>query len=196
MIATLCLLATQQFPTNPPQIRHDLPADTAAIVRVVINERMAARSEAPDGNYLVVADQTLTFCPKETDQGLTCVVPAMTEGISNALPLVPVELKKRLASVETHPLPPLHAANARMVPLHTITEIFANKGWWEEFYSRFPRSKGYLMVTAPVFSEDHQNALIYVTHSCGGLCGTGWLMYMSHASGTWKIADKQMLWIS
>ena len=196
MIAALCFLAVQQFPTNPPQIRHDLDGDIAAIVRIVIDDRMAARGEAPKGDYMVIADQTLTFCPKETDKGLTCVVPAMSEGIANALPLVPMELKKRLASVESTPLPPLHAANARIVPLRTINEIFANKGWWEDFYSRFPRSKGYVMVTKPVFSEDHQNALIYVSHSCGGLCGTGWLMYMSHTSGTWKIADQQMLWIS
>jgi len=194
VIAIFCYLVAQQFPTTPPKIRHDADADTAAIVRAVIPLM------PPDREYVVVADRTLTICP-EADRGETCIGPIFTRMLDDALELAPEGwkiLKTRMfqANVKSTKLPPLHAANARVVPLHTIQDILSHKGSWTEFYRRYPRSNGYFAVTMPVFSDDHQNALLYVSHSCGEACGTGWLMYMTHANGSWQIADKWMLWIS
>lgn len=194
--------ARQRLPTNPPQIRRQMNAETAAIFRVIVAERLAAKGEAPAGDYLVVVDQTLTFCPKipESQQQPPCIYAPLVESMSSTtvLPLVPAELKERVVAenLQPFPLPPLNVPSARLVPLSTITDIFADKGWWTEFYRRFPHSRGYLEFTKPTFSADGLDALVYVSHSCGGLCGTGWLVYLSRTNGAWRIVDKHMLWIS
>lgn len=185
MAAALLFLALQQFPTNPPQIRHAPDTEFAAIIRAVVDDRLAAKSEAPDGDYLVVADKT-SGAPEFLDLSTAFLTPLAEELRSQFL----VESRKTVA------LPPLHASNARLVPQQTIDEIFAGKGWWQEFYRRFPRSKGYLQVSKPAFSADGLNALLYVSHSCGGLCGTGWVMYLTREGRRWRIVDKKMLWIS
>ena len=186
MIALL-FLAAQAFPEKPPHVRRNADAEMAAIVRVIVDERIAARSEAPQGDYLVVVDQTVEV-PREQ----------LGESLELLLPRVPIDMKVRLVSENQNrvPLPALQTKNARIASSQTIEKIFAGKGWWQEFYHRYPDSKGFLQVSKPVFSDDRQTALIYVTHSCGGLCGTGWVMLLSREGGTWRIADKQMLWIS
>lgn len=196
-------IAAQQLPSQPPHIRRDINADTAAIIEAVIHERLTKKEqEAPPGDYLVVADHSVRFCPDGTgsDSDETCIPPPMYEPMSAAgmLPLVPEELKSRLVQEnrKSTPLPPIRIATARVVSNHTIAKIFSGKGWWPEFYRQFPGSRGYIEVTRPVFSADNQNALLYVSHSCGGLCGTGWLVYLSRAGRAWHIVDQHMLWIS
>jgi hypothetical protein len=93
-------------------------------------------------------------------------------------------------------LPSARYENAQVVLESQIEAIFSGEGWWEEFYRTFPESRGYVQFTAPAYSEDGKHALIYVSHSCGGLCGTGWLIYLSKPNGKWEITARRMLWIS
>jgi hypothetical protein len=94
-------------------------------------------------------------------------------------------------------LPTSRFDDAQMVSASQIDAIFSSDGWWEEFYRTFPGSRGFVAFTDPVFSADRTHALVYVSHSCGGLCGTGWLVYLLRATdGHWRIASRRMLWIS
>jgi hypothetical protein len=191
-IAVLFLLAAQQFPTNPPQIRRDPNAEIAAVVRAVINEFVNVRFDAPEHHYIVVADQTLMSCPAESHAAATCIFPPIPD-----VEFLSEDLQDRMrdASRQSVKLPPPHDAGAHVVPSDELTEIL-KKGGWDEFYRRLPRSKGYLRVTKPAFSNNRKNALIYVSYFCGFVCGDGWLMSLSHASGTWEITNRWNLWVS
>lgn len=77
-----------------------------------------------------------------------------------------------------------------------LDKILAGDDWWDDFYSRYPGTAGFVAVSLPVLSEDRQQALIYVAHSCDGLCGAGNLFVLQRTAGGWRIIADEMMWIS
>lgn len=67
---------------------------------------------------------------------------------------------------------------------------------WQEFYKKYPKSAGFWQFSRPGYSSTRDEALLYVGHSCGGLCGTGHLYLLSKQSGKWTVKNRVMLWIS
>ena len=95
-------------------------------------------------------------------------------------------------------LPSARYEDATVILDSRVAEIFGSgigEGW-ESFYGSFPDSRGLIEFTSPVFSEDGQSALVYESHSCGGLCGTGWLILLHREEGRWRVGSRHMLWIS
>src|SRR5438046_4899651 len=95
-------VAGEQLPTNPPRIRRQMNPDRVAILRVIVAERLASKGEAPPGDYLVVVDHTLTFCPRipESQQEPPCIYAPLVESMSSktVLPLVPTDMKDRVVA--------------------------------------------------------------------------------------------------
>jgi len=67
---------------------------------------------------------------------------------------------------------------------------------WQEFYSKYPKSAGYWQFSRPGYNSSRDEAMLYVGHSCGGLCGTGHLYLLSKQNGKWTVKNRVMLWIS
>jgi hypothetical protein len=77
-----------------------------------------------------------------------------------------------------------------------ISSIFTNGGWWDDFYGKYPNTAGVVRISNAVLSHDGASALLYVTHGCDGLCGTGSLVLLQKTEGTWVIQRREQLWIS
>ena len=73
-----------------------------------------------------------------------------------------------------------------LVPRENITALFKTKGigGWKDFYDKYPNSGGSIHMSAVGFNADKKLALVYMGHSCGGLCGGGSYHLMK------KLADK------
>jgi hypothetical protein len=70
---------------------------------------------------------------------------------------------------------------------------------WEGFYKKYPKSAGFWQFSRPGYNFTRDEALLYVGHSCGGLCGTGHLDLLSQQNeqnGQWTVKNRMMLWIS
>lgn len=69
---------------------------------------------------------------------------------------------------------------------------------WEEFYKAHPRAAGFWTFSRPGFNSDRTEAVLYVTHSCGWLCGTGHLYFLTRESSgaKWTVTNRLFLWIS
>ena len=78
----------------------------------------------------------------------------------------------------------------------TISSIFRGGGWWDDFYRKYPNTAGVVHFSNVVLSHDGTNALLYVTHSCDGLCGTGNLVLLRKTNGRWVVEHREQLWIS
>jgi hypothetical protein len=78
----------------------------------------------------------------------------------------------------------------------TVDAVFAGDGWWDDFYDRFPGTAGRVEASVPVLSADGQQALIYLSFSCDGLCGHGRLFLMQRVGPSWRIAREELLWLS
>ncbi len=57
---------------------------------------------------------------------------------------------------------------------------------WKKFYEKYPDSGGYNEVSAVGFNADKTVAIVYVAHSCGGLCGGGSFHVLEKKDGKWQ----------
>jgi hypothetical protein len=67
---------------------------------------------------------------------------------------------------------------------------------WKEFYKEHPHAGGYWQLSLPGYSSADDEALVYVSHGCGWLCGTGHLYLLRKQAGKWEVVNRLMLWIS
>jgi hypothetical protein len=56
---------------------------------------------------------------------------------------------------------------------------------WEKFYEKYPESGGYILLSAVGFNADKTIAVVYMRHSCGGLCGEGQFYVLNKQDGKW-----------
>jgi hypothetical protein len=70
------------------------------------------------------------------------------------------------------------------------------KDGWKAFYEKHLQAGGFWRFSRPGYNSDRDEALVYVSHSCGWLCGTGHFYLLSKQSGAWKVRNRLMLWIS
>lgn len=67
---------------------------------------------------------------------------------------------------------------------------------WKDFYDKHPHAAGFWTFSRPGYDSAKHEALLYVTHSCGWLCGTGHLYLLTRKNGRWKVENRLFLWIS
>jgi hypothetical protein len=67
---------------------------------------------------------------------------------------------------------------------------------WEKFYQLYPKSSGFWEFSPVGYNDDALEALVYVGHRCGYLCGTGHLFLLAKENGEWVVKNRTMLWIS
>jgi hypothetical protein len=70
------------------------------------------------------------------------------------------------------------------------------RGGWGEFYKRYPDSGGFISVSRPGFNKEMDQALIFIEHRCGDLCGTGHYILLEKSGDTWKVIQQNLVWIS
>ncbi len=46
------------------------------------------------------------------------------------------------------------------------------------------------------FNRDHNQAVVYMSYVCGGLCGHGFVLLLSKSGDQWQVVNKRRLWIS
>jgi len=81
-----------------------------------------------------------------------------------------------------------------------LDAIFASgPGGWKSFYEKYPDSGGYNEVSAVGFNKDKTVAVVYVAHSCGGLCGSGSFKVLQKKDEKWQPLNwkgSQCAWVS
>jgi len=65
-----------------------------------------------------------------------------------------------------------------------------------DFEARFPNNLGYFVVSHLGLNLNKTEALLYVDHFCGGLCGGGDYVLMRKVNGVWNIVDRRGTWVS
>jgi len=65
-----------------------------------------------------------------------------------------------------------------------------------DFDARFPDNFGYFIVSHVGLNLNKTEALLYVDHFCGGLCGGGEYVLMRKVNGVWHLVDQHGTWVS
>jgi hypothetical protein len=64
------------------------------------------------------------------------------------------------------------------------------------FEARFPNNFGYFVVSHAGLNLSKTEAILYVDHFCGGLCGGGGYILMRKVNGVWHFVDEHSTWVS
>jgi len=67
---------------------------------------------------------------------------------------------------------------------------------WEEFYKKYTGSAGYVGLSRVGFNYKTNQALVYMEHMCGGLCGSGHYLLLIKDKYGWKVVLQYRRWIS
>ena len=67
---------------------------------------------------------------------------------------------------------------------------------WKTFHERFPRSGGMYGFSLVAFDRSGEWAALYVTMSCGGLCGTGDNVVLHRGPTGWREVGRAYVWVS
>ncbi len=65
-----------------------------------------------------------------------------------------------------------------------------------DFEARFPNNIGHFVVSHVGMNLNKTEALLYVDHFCGGLCGGGSYVLMRKVNGAWYVIDHHATWMS
>jgi len=65
-----------------------------------------------------------------------------------------------------------------------------------DFEARFPNNFGFFVVSHVGMNSNKTEALLYVDHFCGGLCGGGAYVLMRKIDGVWHVVDRHVTWVS
>jgi hypothetical protein len=85
------------------------------------------------------------------------------------------------------------AINSKLKRVHKGSEDIPQ---WEAFYEGFPGSHGVASFSLPAYSSVGDDAIVYVTYTCGSLCGTGSFYFLKRADGWWSVVKTTQMWIS
>lgn len=70
------------------------------------------------------------------------------------------------------------------------------KAYWDAFLERYPRSNGWIHLSAIGYSSDLSRAVVYISHQCPGLCGSGDMLILRKDGVTWRVENFVPVWIS
>lgn len=74
-------------------------------------------------------------------------------------------------------------------------EIFKNSYPWENLEEEYPKIKSFLTFSRIGLNTQKDKALLFVSISCGPLCGSTWFFYLEKVDNKWELANEQMLTI-
>ena len=73
---------------------------------------------------------------------------------------------------------------------------FSNSYSWETFYKNYPNNGGLIFFSQVGFNNNHDQAMVYVSRACGGLCGGGGYILLGKTNGKWTIIKDEVLFIA
>ncbi len=104
------------------------------------------------------------------------------------------DFKRRNAA--SHTVPALDIGKPlKVVAGSDIDKIFEHH-WWEDFYKKYPHTDGFLEVSLPGFSANHQTALVYVARHSDGLNAEGAWAVLVKKQGKWTRQEILGGWVS
>jgi hypothetical protein len=83
-----------------------------------------------------------------------------------------------------------------LIEKQEIEKIFKGRGWWAESYKRYPDSVGLIVLSRVGFNAARNQAMVYIQHVCGGLCGTGHYVLLEKNADQWRVVKESMVWVS
>ena len=181
-----CLVALLILPsTCAPVVQSPSDSTDAAVYAAVLD------SLAMPGKSIVLVDSTLVFTRR-----MPTLQPLQREAGVDSL-MIQSFLKKGETSRTLPRTLPLQRDVYRVEEQdRPFGETGGPKERWKAFYGRYPGSAGLFHLSGIGYNQDRTRAILYVSHGCGGLCGSGRVVVLSRTGDTWRIYKEVILSVS
>jgi len=190
LTAIVVLLGQMVPPGTAPKV--DASAEEYAVYSVAIANWLSDQ-QAPAKGPFVIPNVTATDA-MTSDK--------VNQGNRYFVALFPTLKEEVAEDYRTRNKEPLHLKAAfqlkqkyLVVDSNEIKKMF-KRGGWGEFYKRYPDSGGFISVSRPGFNKEMDQALLFIEHRCGDLCGTGHYILLEKSGDTWKVIQQNLVWIS
>ena len=149
------------------------------------------------GRTLVLFDTTAGAC------GTPAVHPCFTlpDPLVAGRDIPAADILRVRGALEHEPVPigSLNLAQVRPMSrseFRTLTATASGEDFWTGFYSRYPGSAGWVVLSAPSIDRSSDTAWVFVDHIYGNLGAEGWLLSLRRRGNGWEVARKWLLWQS
>ena len=170
--------------------RVDVGGEEYAVYAALINEMYVNERT----KFLVVVDRTATesLITKELERE---DIREMLSPVTSAAVEAFIERSARPETLEES-----FDLKAKYVLLsHDKREEYFKPGvmeGWKTLEEKYPRASGFIRLAGVGFNPERDEALTYVEHGCGELCGTGTYVLLRKSTKGWKVEKTVMLWIA
>jgi hypothetical protein len=165
----------------------ELDADEYAVISVIINDWGRHKSDDSDTSKLTLLIKDATEPWKGFGDDFESFAAGLKESSKELLAETIEDYK--IKNKGPHKLSARFDTKARyaLVDADEIDGFFRVKGpgGWEDFYKKYPKSGGFVTFSRVGFNSDRTQALVYQSHSCGGLCGGGSCLLFEKKGGVW-----------
>jgi hypothetical protein len=176
----------------------DSTQDTNEIYRLIIRERYTFRDtrlvvlRAGTARYPLYEDDALR------DEYYHSPIQTFRQLVNESMPEVESETLDSYQAVNQTSQPLLVSDLATNYVLVTDLDLHVDNinDFWPAFYRKYPGASGLICFSNVGFNRQHDQAFLYASRSCGGLCGEGTYILLKKVNGRWEIAKEQCLWIS
>ena len=192
------LLAANVVLSRPRSVdnQSDIPAEEYALYAVVIDQIFAGdRDSQGIVKTLVIVDRTISN-PLPSIAGVD-----EDEMVKRQFSSISQEAIDDYAAKKANPCQLTKSFNLKMKYTLTskekIEQVFKNgQDGWGEFYKLFPDSGGVTELSRAGLNSSGNQALVYIQHSCGYLCGSGYYLLLVKNDLGWVVQKKFMAWVS
>lgn len=77
-----------------------------------------------------------------------------------------------------------------------IDDMFKKTDFWDEYYTLYPNTQGFLTFSRIGYNNDSTQALVYYGNRQGDTTGAGFYVIFIKSDGKWTLDQKMMVWMS
>jgi len=166
-------------------VLREMPRDTTT--RWIVLDTLLPTTDIEADQYDMVR-QALSISEQELRVFLSVQRMPTPRMMSGMLP----DARWRLVSAAQ--LDSLRAIAQREIATGTVSRGIRNDNFWRHWYSAFPSSGGYVVLSPASVSGNGAQALVHVRMACGPVCGSSELRLMRRdPTGTWRTSGRVRL---
>jgi hypothetical protein len=187
VLSAILAISMGLVPSRARNLQSDIRDDEYAVYSAVIESKYGRNSK-----LVVVRNRTINSGHWDNVVGM----------IKKTMPPLPQEMldEFKIKNKESYSLSRSFKIKAEyvLIDVKEINRLFdrdINEGW-KAFYRKYPDSPGDLSFSRVVFNADMSRGFVYVSHTCGSLCGDGTYFSLVKENGDWKVEKQWTHWVS
>jgi hypothetical protein len=178
---------------RPISLNFDAATDSNEIYRLLIQDQLKSREEL---KFIVLWAETTTYNMLVDDSQPEWKHPeAFHNMVKEGMPEADAQTLDNYLLRNTSP-EQLKIWNPGVNYALVTESDLPDDHFWASCYEKFPTPSILITFSNVGFNNQHDQAFVYMTQACGGLCGGGGYVLLKKVNGKWEISKELGLFVS